>query len=128
MKAEEPLYLNPQAEFVRGDVCDSDVLNRALDGIEAVYHEAAEVGVGQSMYEIQKYVRANDFGTAVLLEAFERTAVKIRKLIVASSMSIYGEGAYVCPTCGIKHPQLRSASISYWSGNGSSPAPNVDRS
>jgi dTDP-L-rhamnose 4-epimerase len=107
---EPPSHLNPQAEFVRGDVCDSDVLNRALDGIDAVYHEAAEVGVGQSMYEIQKYVRANDFGTAVLLEALSERRSQIRKLIVASSMSIYGEGAYVCPTCGIKHPHLRSTS------------------
>ena len=109
-EGEEPLNLNPQAEFVRGDVCDSNVLNRALDGMEAVYHEAAEVGVGQSMYQIQKYVRANDFGTAVLLEALSERRQQVRKLIVASSMSIYGEGAYVCPTCGIKHPQLRSNS------------------
>jgi dTDP-L-rhamnose 4-epimerase len=108
--ADEPQHLNPEAEFVRGDVCDSEAMTRALDGIDAVYHEAAEVGVGQSMYEIQKYVRANDLGTAVLLEALSERRTQIRKLIVASSMSIYGEGAYVCPTCGIKHPQLRSTS------------------
>ena len=59
---------------------------------------------------IQKYVRANDLGTAVLLEGLSERRKQIRKLIVASSMSIYGEGAYVCPTCGIRHPQLRSAS------------------
>lgn len=107
-EAEEPLHLNSQAEFVRGDVCDGTVLARALDGIEAVYHEAAEVGVGQSMYDIQKYVRANDLGTAVLLEALSERRTQIRKLIVASSMSIYGEGAYECPSCGVKHPHLRS--------------------
>ena len=50
--ADEPQHLNPEAEFVRGDVCDSEVMTRALDAIDAVYHEAAEVGVGQSMYEI----------------------------------------------------------------------------
>ena len=108
-ESDQPLHLNPAAEFFRGDVCDAETVTRALDGVDAVYHEAAEVGVGQSMYEIQTYVRANDLGTAVLLEALSERRKQIRKLIVASSMSIYGEGTYVCPTCGIKHPQLRSA-------------------
>ena len=106
----EPQYLNPKAEFVRGDVCEAGALGRALDGVEAVYHQAAEVGVGQSMYEIQRYVRANDLGTAVLLEALSRRRDQVRKLIVASSMSIYGEGAYQCPRCGAAHPHLRPAS------------------
>src|SRR5262245_24972943 len=66
--AGEPPHLNQGAEFIRGDVCDAGVVEKALEGVEAVYHQAAEVGVGQSMYEIQKYVRANDLGTAVLLE------------------------------------------------------------
>ncbi|HWP44937.1 MAG TPA: NAD-dependent epimerase/dehydratase family protein, partial [Blastocatellia bacterium] len=79
----------------------------ALEGIDAVYHEAAEVGVGQSMYEIQRYVRANDLGTAALLEALVARRDRIRKLVVASSMSIYGEGAYVCRSCGPACPQLR---------------------
>lgn len=105
-----PRNVNPAAEFVRGDVCDGDTLARALDGVEAIYHEAAEVGVGQSMYEIQKYVRANDYGTAVLLEALSERRSQIRKLVVASSMSIYGEGAYECPGCGIVHPHLRPTS------------------
>lgn len=108
-EAAEPQNLNPQAEFIRGDVCVRADLERALEGVEAVYHEAAEVGVGQSMYEIEKYVRANDFGTAVLLEALSERRKQIRKLIVASSMSIYGEGAYECPSCGVKHPHLRES-------------------
>ncbi|HET7112691.1 MAG TPA: NAD-dependent epimerase/dehydratase family protein, partial [Pyrinomonadaceae bacterium] len=58
-----PLYLNPDAEFLQGDVCDRQRVDKALDGIDVVYHEAAEVGVGQSMYEIERYVRANDLGT-----------------------------------------------------------------
>ena len=58
----------PDAEFIQGDVCDADLVKRALEGIDVVYHKAAEVGVGQSMYEISRYVRANDLGTAVLLE------------------------------------------------------------
>ena len=106
----EPTNLNPRAEFLRGDICDSELVKRALKDVEAVYHEAAEVGIGQSMYEIPKFVRANDLGTAILLDALSERRQQVRKLIVASSMSIYGEGAYECPGCGIKHPQLRSNS------------------
>ena len=103
----EPEHLNDEAEFIRGDVCDGELLERALDGIDVIYHEAAEVGVGQSMYEIQRYVRANDLGTSVLLEALSKRREQIRKLVVASSMSIYGEGGYTCPHCGPVYPQLR---------------------
>ena len=102
-----PQYLNPRAEFVRADVCDSLAVNTALDRIDVVFHEAAEVGVGQSMYEIQRYVKANDLGTAVLLEAIIARQSQIKKLVVASSMSIYGEGAYTCKDCGPISPQLR---------------------
>lgn len=105
-----PPYMNPQAEFIRGDVCDRTVVDRALDGISAVFHHAAEVGVGQSMYEIQRYVSANDLGTGVLLEALVSKKDQIKKLIVASSMSIYGEGAYTCVNCGTVFPQLRPTS------------------
>ena len=105
--ASEPQYLNPEAEFVYGNVCDADVVERALDRIDVVYHEAAEVGVGQSMYEMVRYVRANDLGTSVLLEALSGKRDRVRKLIVASSMSIYGEGAYECSACGRVSPQLR---------------------
>lgn len=104
-----PQYLHPEAEFIHGDVCDTALLHTALDGIDAVYHEAAEVGVGQSMYEIQRYVRANDMGTAALLEVLVERRQPLRKLIVASSMSIYGEGAYTCPGCAMVAPQLRPA-------------------
>jgi dTDP-L-rhamnose 4-epimerase len=100
-------YLNPKAEFIHGDVCDAGTVQRALDGVEAVFHEAAEVGVGQSMYEIDRYVRANDLGTGVLLQQVIAAKDRIKKLIVASSMSIYGEGAYSCPKCGEVYPQLR---------------------
>lgn len=102
-----PKYVNPAAEFVRGDVCDRATVNAALAGIDVVYHEAAEVGVGQSMYEIERYVRANDLGTAVVLEAVLERRPQIKKLMVASSMSIYGEGAYACADCGPIAPQLR---------------------
>jgi dTDP-L-rhamnose 4-epimerase len=105
-----PQHLNPKAEFLQGDVCDADLVNRALEGVEVVYHKAAEVGVGQSMYEIGRYVRANDFGTAILLEAIVKRRPQIKKLVVASSMSIYGEGAYSCDSCGPVQPKLRPLS------------------
>jgi dTDP-L-rhamnose 4-epimerase len=104
---EHPAHLNAEAEFIQGDVCDEALVRRALEGVDAVYHEAAEVGVGQSMYEMQRYVRANTFGTSVLLEQLPERRDKIRKLVVASSMSIYGEGAYACPIHGAVYPQLR---------------------
>jgi dTDP-L-rhamnose 4-epimerase len=107
--ATRPEHLNPAAEFLRGDVCDGAILQRALEGVDAVYHEAAEVGVGQSMYEMQRYVRANTLGTSILLEHVAERRRRIRKLIVASSMSIYGEGAYLCSSHGVVYPQLRPA-------------------
>lgn len=103
----EPQYLDRRAEFIRVDVCDRVAVDAALEDIEVVFHEAAEIGVGQSMYEIQRYVRANDLGTSVLLEAIVARPKQIRKLVVASSMSIYGEGAYDCSSCGNVSPQLR---------------------
>ncbi|MGH9938919.1 MAG: NAD-dependent epimerase/dehydratase family protein [Blastocatellia bacterium] len=106
----EPQYLNPEAEFIRGDVCDTGLLEKALEGVDVIYHQAAEVGVGQSMYEIQRYVRANDLGTAALLEAVVKRRSQIRKLIVASSMSIYGEGAYRNPDGETVYPAVRPAS------------------
>ena len=104
-----PGHLNRQAEFIQGDMCDSESVAKVLDGIDVVYHEAAEVGVGQSMYEIVRYVKANDLGTAVLLEEMIKRAGQFKKMIVASSMSIYGEGAYRCGSCdGTITPFLRS--------------------
>jgi dTDP-L-rhamnose 4-epimerase len=104
-----PAHLNKDAEFIRADVCDPGAVSQALDGIDVVYHEAAEVGVGQSMYEIVRYVKANDLGTAVLLEEMIKRPGQFKKLCVASSMSIYGEGAYRCETCDIDvNPFLRS--------------------
>lgn len=103
-----PEHLNPEAEFIRGDVCDPEAVRKALEGIDVIYHEAAEVGVGQSMYEIVRYVKANDLGTAVLLEEVIKRPKQFKKLVVASSMSIYGEGAYRCDGCDLTvNPFLR---------------------
>lgn len=85
-----PVYLSHDVEFVRGDMCDADAVKRALEGVNAVCHLAAAVGVGQSMYEITHYTAVNELGTAVLLEAM--IGRDIEKLLIASSMSIYGEG------------------------------------
>jgi dTDP-L-rhamnose 4-epimerase len=93
--AVRPDYLNEEVELVQGDVRDSDAVRRALKGIDVVYHLAAAVGVGQSMYEIAQYTSVNNLGTAVLLEAL--AANPVARLIVASSMSLYGEGLYHCP-------------------------------
>lgn len=90
-----PDYLHPDVELVRGDACDGDVVRQALRGVDAVFHLAAKVGVGQSMYEIARYTQVNNVGTAVLLEALVEAPVS--KLVVASSMSIYGEGLYRAP-------------------------------
>ncbi len=104
-----PEHINKEAEFVKADVCDREAVSKALEDVEVVYHKAAEVGVGQSMYEIVRYVKANDLGTAVLLEEMIKRAGQFRKLVVASSMSIYGEGAYFCKDCDEKvFPELRS--------------------
>jgi dTDP-L-rhamnose 4-epimerase len=87
-----PAYLAPDVELVEGDVRDPRSVQRALRGVDAVYHFAARVGVGQSMYEVAEYTGVNNLGTAVLLEAL--IAAPVSRLIVASSMSVYGEGLY----------------------------------
>ncbi len=87
-----PSYLSPQVEFLLGDVRDRNLVRRALTGVDAVFHFAAAVGVGQSMYEIAEYTSVNDLGTANLLQ--EIIARPVKALIVASSMSVYGEGLY----------------------------------
>jgi dTDP-L-rhamnose 4-epimerase len=87
-----PSYLCAAVEMLQGDVRDTGRLARALEGIDGVFHLAARVGVGQSMYEIEDYVAANELGTATLLQLLSQRPVE--RLVVASSMSIYGEGLY----------------------------------
>jgi dTDP-L-rhamnose 4-epimerase len=91
-----PTYLHKDAEFILGDVRNPDIVDEALSGVDAVYHFAALVGVGQSMYQIAEYTSVNNLGTAVLLERLVKQ--RVSKLIVASSMSVYGEGLYVTPS------------------------------
>lgn len=89
-----PGYLADDVEFVPGDIRDRGVVERALKGVDTVYHLAAAVGVGQSMYEIESYTSVNNLGTAVLLERLINARRRPKRLVVASSMSIYGEGLY----------------------------------
>src|SRR5436305_4246392 len=91
LSGNAPAYLNRDAELIIGDVRDANAVARALEEVDAVLHLAAFVGVGQSMYDMVSYIQVNECGTAVLLEALAKKPV--RRLVVASSMSIYGEGA-----------------------------------
>ncbi len=94
-----PDYLSRDVELIVGDVRDPNRLREVLAGVDVVYHFAATVGVGQSMYEISRYMSVNTQGTAELLQAILENRTPLKKLIVASSMSIYGEGQYVCSAC-----------------------------
>ncbi len=105
---EVPDYLNPEAEFIREDVLDIEALAKAVEGVEVIFHEAAMVGVGQSMYQIKRYMEVNTIGTANLLDIVVNRKNLVKKLIIASSMSTYGEGAYKCPDCGSVSPPLRT--------------------
>ena len=98
-ESEAPLNLTREAEFIRGDICNPDAVAKALAGVDAVFHLAAAVGVGQSMYQIAGYTRINNLGAATLCEAVSRKGVE--RLIVASSMSVYGEGLYRSATGAI---------------------------
>jgi len=109
-----PAHLCREAEFQRGDLRDPEAVRRALKGVSAVFHLAATVGVGQSMYELQTYVATNDLGTAVLLE--ELIQWPVERLVVASCLSVYGEGLYRATSGQVLAPsertldQLRSGS------------------
>ncbi len=102
-----PAYLSAEAELRVADVRDPEAVGRALDGADFVVHFAAAVGVGQSMYQIGHYVSVNTQGTATLLEGLVHGRHRPRRILVASSMSLYGEGRYQCPTHGPRDPGPR---------------------
>ncbi|HET8750445.1 MAG TPA: NAD-dependent epimerase/dehydratase family protein, partial [Sphingomicrobium sp.] len=89
---ERPEDFPDDAELIVGDIRNRDVVDRALKGIDSVVHLAAEVGVGQSMYAVERYTSVNEIGSAVLFESLIENSV--RRVVTASSMSIYGEGLY----------------------------------
>jgi dTDP-L-rhamnose 4-epimerase len=104
---QKPEYLKEQIEFVKGDIQDRNTIRECLEGIDAIFHFAANVGIGQSMYQIANYISVNTTGTANLLDCLVHEEHTVKKVIVASSMSIYGEGKYSCPNCGVIFPKQR---------------------
>lgn len=109
-KMELAADLRAHVRLLVGDVADSNVLTPALEGAECVIHLAAETGTGQSMYEVARYERTNLAGTALIYDLLTKSqARKVARIVVASSRSIYGEGAYLCEVHGIVYPSPRTA-------------------
>ena len=102
-----PSYANPKATYVRGDVRDRAVFEPLVIANQAVVHFAAAVSVGQSMYQVDRYVDVNTRGTALLLDILVNTKHAVEKVIVASSIGVYGEGAYACAVHGPVAPIIR---------------------
>ena len=106
---EKPDYLNDDAEYVWGDIRDRELMTDLLKSVDVLNHQASAVGVGQSMYEIEEYVDVNTLATAQILDTIVNHDIDLQKIVVASSMSIYGEGEYRCPDCEEhRRPSLRS--------------------
>lgn len=99
----------PHVRLVTGDVADPSALKSALEGAECVVHLAAETGTGQSMYEVSRYERTNMGGSALLYELLAKApGSRLRRVVVASSRAVYGEGSYLCATDGVVYPASRS--------------------
>ena len=106
-QGKKPKYLNQKAEFVKGDVRYYSDIKKALIGMDAIFHLASAVGVGQSNYQIKKYVDVNVSGTGNIWDFLVNSKHKLQKVITISSMTGYGEGNYRCKNCGIVRPLLR---------------------
>src|SRR4051812_28913042 len=104
-----PSYANPSATYVRGDVRDRGVFEPLVLAAQAVVHFGAAVSVGQSMYQVDRYVDVNTRGTALLLDILVNAKHKVQKVLVASSIGVYGEGAYHCASHGAVAPPIRPA-------------------
>ena len=106
---DSTLYLSIKdiSTFIKGDVCNKSDWKKALKNQDAVIHLAAETGTGQSMYEISRYNEVNILGTAHLLDILANENNSVKKMIIASSRSIYGEGKYLCKNDGVVHPSQR---------------------
>ena len=105
--AATPDYLNADATYITADVADEEALRRALRGVDAVSHQAAVVGLGRGLADAPRYARTNGVGTAVLLRCIAEAGA--RRLVLASSMVVYGEGAYRCSEHGTQRPGARAA-------------------
>ncbi|MBQ9265050.1 MAG: NAD-dependent epimerase/dehydratase family protein [Clostridia bacterium] len=99
-----------KCRFIKASVCDLETVTDGLKDIEIVLHLAAETGTGQSMYQINQYNETNVMGTSNLLQAISTMGKesKVKKIMLASSRSVYGEGKYECPCCGVVYPDGRS--------------------
>ena len=104
-----PLYcsIKDKARFIKGDICNKELLVQALEDVDYVIHLAAETGTGQSMYEIKRYIDVNIGGTALLLDILTNTKNHVKRVVVAESRAIYGEGKYHCDKCGDVYPTER---------------------
>lgn len=107
-KKKKPAYLSKEAEFMNGNVTNMDEFEEAIKDIDVILHLASAVGIGQSMYQIRHYVDANIVGIANLLDLLVNKEHDVKKLVVAASMSSYGEGAYKCDKCDVVSPPLRT--------------------
>jgi len=101
--------LENEIEFIRGDIRDRDQMQELMKNVDILIHLSAETGTGQSMYSINNYVDVNELGTANILHTLINSGNTIKKFILASSRSVYGEGKYKCKKCGIVYPQGRSS-------------------
>lgn len=101
------LLMDTGVRFIEGSVTDKDKLMEAIEGQDAIIHLAAETGTGQSMYEIDRYVNTNIRGTAMLLDIIANSEHSVKKIVVASSRAIYGEGKYQCADHGVVYPEAR---------------------
>lgn len=108
-KEFSPLYksIEGKVHFIEGTVTSRSDWEKALIGQDTIVHLAAETGTGQSMYQIEKYTQVNIEGTALMLDILANQKHQVKKVIVASSRAIYGEGKYSCPKCGIVYPLVR---------------------
>lgn len=109
-ESTSPLYqkIKDKVDFIKGDVNNREDLEKALIDVDYVIHLAAETGTGQSMYEIKKYVNTNIGGTALLLDILTNTEHHVKRVVVAESRAVYGEGKYHCPICGDVYPYERT--------------------
>jgi len=105
---KKPAYLNKNATFIKSDFSSKKVLKLISEKINVVFHLASTVGIGQSMYQIYDYIKNNTSKTSKLIDAIINNENKIEKFVVASSMSVYGEGEYFCTNCGKKYPKSRN--------------------
>lgn len=108
-QGKKPVYLNKRARFIRGDVNKPNELEKALTGVDIIFHLASRVGVAQSNYKIASYTGTNVSGVANLLDIIVNKKLPIKKIVMTASMTSYGEGKARCPACGIVKPDLRPA-------------------